>query len=184
MLKRLVPALLLLGACASGEPRSSCGIAALTGPTMLLGEFSTPNQTLAIPPEQLPERLVTRFVAGPAFPAVVGRTDSAWAIGVEGSAPARVAPGFGVLVLDPAGVPQGVLVYEGDPVARAPLIGQVTIGGSTIELVHAPSALTPESTVVVFRGERTAFVADVPLLAKPFRGAELCRRVRGVLDAR
>jgi hypothetical protein len=131
MLKRLVPALLLLGACASGEPRSSCGIAALTGPTMLLGEFSTPNQTLAIPPEQLPERLVTRFVAGPAFPAVVGRTDAAWAIGVEGSAPARVAPGFGVLVLDPAGVPQGVLVYEGDPVARAPLIGQVTIGGST-----------------------------------------------------
>ena len=40
----------------------------------------------------------------------------------------------------------------------------ITIGGSTIELVHAPSLLAPESTVVVFRGERTAFVGDAPLL--------------------
>lgn len=132
MLPRLLPALLLLvGACGSGEPRSSCGIAALAGPTMLLSEFSTPNQALGVPPEQLPGRLVARFVAGPAFAAVVGRTDSAWAIGVEGSAPAKVTPGFGVLILDPAGAAQGVLVYEGDPVARAPQIGQVTIGGST-----------------------------------------------------
>jgi hypothetical protein len=132
MQNRLVPALLLLlGACGSGEPRSSCGIAALAGPTMLLSEFSTPNQALGVPPEQLPERLVARFVAGPAFPAVVGRTDSTWAIGVEGAPPPKVTPGFGVLILDPAGSAQGVLVYEGDPVARAPVIGQVTIGGST-----------------------------------------------------
>jgi len=40
----------------------------------------------------------------------------------------------------------------------------ITIGGGTIELVHAPAALAPEGTVVVFRTERTAFVADAPLL--------------------
>ena len=132
MQNRLVPALLLLlGACGSGEPRSSCGIAALAGPTMLLSEFSTPNQALGVPPEQLPERLVARFVAGPAFPAVAGRTDSAWVIGVEGTSPAKVTPGFGVLILDPAGQARGVLVYEGDPVPHAPVIGQLTIGGGT-----------------------------------------------------
>ena len=132
MLYRVVPALLLLaGACGSGEPRSSCGIAALAGPTMLLGEFATPNQALGLPPGQLPGQLVARFVAGAAYPAVVGRTDSTWAIGVEGTPPAKSTPGFGVLVMNPSGVARGVLVYDGDPVAGAPEIGQVVIGGST-----------------------------------------------------
>jgi glyoxylase-like metal-dependent hydrolase (beta-lactamase superfamily II) len=40
----------------------------------------------------------------------------------------------------------------------------ITIGGGTIELVHAPTAAAPEGTVVVFRAERTAFVADAPLV--------------------
>jgi glyoxylase-like metal-dependent hydrolase (beta-lactamase superfamily II) len=40
----------------------------------------------------------------------------------------------------------------------------ITIGGGTIELVHAPTAAAPEGTVIVFRTERTAFVADAPLL--------------------
>ena len=45
----------------------------------------------------------------------------------------------------------------------------ITIGSSAIELIHAPTAATPESTVVNFRDARTAFVADAPLLAQsPF----------------
>ena len=70
--------LLLAAACGEGNPRSACGVAALAGPTMLLSEFATPGQTLGLPPDSLPPRLVARMVAGPAMPAIVGRTDSAW----------------------------------------------------------------------------------------------------------
>jgi hypothetical protein len=102
---------------------------------MLLAEFSTPGQTLGLPPDSLPPRLVARMVAGPALPAIVGRTDSGWAVGVEGALPAGVTPGFGVLVLAPDGVARGVLLYEGSPVAQAPVLGAVTIGATTVPLL-------------------------------------------------
>lgn len=129
MIRRAWPlGLALLAACGGQPPRSACGIAALAGPTMLLAEFGTPGQTLGLPPDSLPPRLVARLVAGPALPALTGRTDSGWAIGVEGAAPEGHLPGFGVLVLGPGGVARGVLLYEGNPVAQAPVIGSVTIG--------------------------------------------------------
>src|SRR5919199_2046333 len=95
--------LLLAAACGGSADRSragsaACGLASLAGPTALLGQFSVPEQTLASPPRRLPERLVVRLVAGPAYPAIVGRSDSLWVIGVEGALPAKVKPGFGVLV--------------------------------------------------------------------------------------
>jgi hypothetical protein len=136
MFRRLAPALLLaIAACGERTPGSACGVAALAGPTMLLTEFATPGQTLGLPPDSLPPRLVARMVAGAAFPALVGRTDSAWVIGVEGSLPAAVKPGFGVLVLGEHGVARGVLLYEGSPVAQAPVLGTVTVGAATIPLL-------------------------------------------------
>jgi hypothetical protein len=40
----------------------------------------------------------------------------------------------------------------------------ITIGGSTIEVVHAPTDVEPEGAVVNFRRERVAFAGDAPLL--------------------
>jgi hypothetical protein len=101
----------------------------------LLSQFSIPNQTLASPPKNLPERLVVRLVAGPAYRAVVGRSDSLWLIGVDGSLPAKVKPGFGVLVLDQSGKSRGVMLYEGTPVEGAPQIGTVSVGNATVPLI-------------------------------------------------
>jgi hypothetical protein len=110
-------------------------LAALAGPTALLGQFSVPDQTLASPPRHLPERLVVRLVAGPAYPAIVGRSDSRWIIGVEGSLPSNVKPGVGVLVLHKTGKARGVMLYEGTPVEGAPQIGTVSVGNTTVPLI-------------------------------------------------
>lgn len=134
-------AVLLVLACDRSTDRpgsggsAACGLAALAGPTALLAQFSIPNQTLGAPPRNLPERLVVRFVAGQAHSAIVGRSDSLWIIGVEGAAPSNVKPGFGVLILDPAGKTRGVLAYEGAPVEGAPEIGKVAIADVTIPLI-------------------------------------------------
>jgi hypothetical protein len=133
-------AVLLILACGRSSDKGSagaatCGLASLAGPTALLGQFSVPDQTLGLPPRHLPERLVVRLVAGPAYSAVVGRSDSLWVLGVEGSLPANVKPGFGVLVLDKGEKPRGVLLYEGTPVEGAPQIGTVSVGNATVPLI-------------------------------------------------
>jgi hypothetical protein len=129
--------LLVAGCSPSGDrsPSAACGLAALAGPTALLGQFSISDQTLASPPRTLPERLVVRSVAGQAYPAIVGRADSLWIIGVEGSLPPNVKPGFGVLVLDPSGKARGVVLYEGTPVEGAPELGRVSVGDITVPLI-------------------------------------------------
>jgi hypothetical protein len=135
---RPLPALLLvLVGCGKPADRGNpaCGLAALAGPTALLTQFSVPRQTLSAPPHNLPERLVTRLVAGPALPAIVGRSDSLLVIGVEGAVPATIKPGYGVLVLDTAEKARGVMLFEGIPVEGAPTIGTVSIGDATLPLI-------------------------------------------------
>jgi hypothetical protein len=133
------PLLLLVTVAACGRPAdrgsAACGLAALAGPTALLTQFSVPRQTLSTPPRDLPERLVTRVVARPALPAVVGRSDSLLLIGVEGAVPPTVKPGYGVLVLDTLAKARGVMLYEGAPVEGAPPIGTVTVGAATLPLI-------------------------------------------------
>ncbi|HET8836379.1 MAG TPA: hypothetical protein VFN08_16755 [Gemmatimonadales bacterium] len=135
--RTLCIAALLLAAC--GHPaergRAACGLAALAGPTALLTQFSVPRQTLGAPPRTLPERLVTRVVAGPALPSIVGRTDSTLVIGVDGSVPPTIKPGYGVLVLDTSEHARGVMLYEGTPVEGAPQIGTVTVASATLPLI-------------------------------------------------
>ena len=129
--------LLLLGACErpAGGSRAACGLASLAGPTALLTQFSVPRQTLSAPPQSLPERVVARFVAGGAFPAVVGRTDSLLVIGVEATIPPNVRPGFGVLVVDQSERTRGVMIFEGDPVEGAPRLGEVSLGERSVPLI-------------------------------------------------
>jgi hypothetical protein len=133
----LILALAALAAC--GQPadrgRAACGLAALAGPTALLTQFSVPRQTLGAPPRDLPEHLVARLVAGPALPSIVGRTDSLLVIGVEGTVPPAIKPGYGVLVLDTTARARGVMLYEGMAVEGAPQIGTVTVGAATIPLI-------------------------------------------------
>ena len=126
-----------LAACGRPADRGSaaCGLAALAGPTALLTQFSVPRQALSIPPRDLPERLVTRVVAGPALPAIVGRSDSLLLIGVEGAVPPAIKPGYGVLVLDTLAKARGVMLYEGAPVEGAPPIGTITVGAASLPLI-------------------------------------------------
>jgi hypothetical protein len=119
----------------AGDVPPTCGMAALAGATNLLEQFTIPNQTLAAPPTSLPERTVARLVAGGAFPAVVGRTDSTLVVGIEGNPPPTMKPGFGVLVVDTQERVIGVMVYEGDPIPGAPRLGEVSVGGGSIPLI-------------------------------------------------
>lgn len=119
----------------AGSVPPTCGMAALVGATSLLEQFTVPNQTLAAPPGALPERTVARVVADGAFPAVIGRTDSALIIGMEGTPPPTTRPGFGVLVVDLEERVVGVMVYEGDPIPGAPKLGEVSVGGASIPLI-------------------------------------------------
>ena len=138
MHRLLLLSLLLLAACKGDGDRggsAACGLAALAGPTALLAQFSIPDQTLAAPPRNLPERLVVRLVAGPAYPAIVGRADSVWIIGMQGRLPPNVKPGFGVLVLDLDGKARGVMLYEGKSLEGAPEIGTVSVGDATVPLI-------------------------------------------------
>src|SRR4051794_4488879 len=119
----------------SSAAAATCGLAALAGPTALLGQFGVAGQTLDAPPRNLPEHLAVRLVAGPAYSAIVGRADSLLVIGVNGALPANVKPGFGVLILDPQSKPRGVLLYEGAPVENAPEIGTVSIDNAAVPLL-------------------------------------------------
>jgi hypothetical protein len=129
--------LLLIPACTPGDrtPSAACGLAALAGPTALLAQFGIRDQTLGSPPRNLPERLVVRHVAGQAYPAIVGRADSLWIIGLQGQLPANMKPGYGVLIQDLSGKARGVMLYEGTPVEGAPEIGSVSVGQGTVPLI-------------------------------------------------
>ena len=134
-----IPLLLVAALAACGKPadrgNAACGLAALAGPTALLTQFSVPRQTLSRPPTKLPERLVARVVAGPALPAIVGRSDSLLVIGVEGTVPARIKPGYGVLVLDTAEQARGVMLYEGTPGRRGAADRHGDLGSATLPLI-------------------------------------------------
>ncbi|HEU5357803.1 MAG TPA: hypothetical protein VFU45_01695 [Gemmatimonadales bacterium] len=152
--------LLLVGLAGCGRPAGgsvTCGLAAMFGPLAILGEFSTPGQTLATPPGSLPGKLPVRLVAGPALPALVGRDHDRWVIGVIGAPPPKFRAGYGVLVQDTAYRALGVVVYEGEIVRGAPVIGSVVLADSTVPLIgisllpakvedpHCP--IFPDSTV-------------------------------------
>jgi hypothetical protein len=137
---RPLPLLVLAAALACGETPAkgggvACGLAAVAGPTALLNEFSVPQQTLSRAPARLPERLVARVVAGPALVALLGRADTLLVIGVEGTIPPAIKPGYGILVLDQSEKALGVMLYEGLPVEGAPKIGTVNVGAASLPLI-------------------------------------------------
>jgi hypothetical protein len=129
--------LLLSTACSKADRPSSaaCGIASLAGPTLLLSEFAVPGQTLATAPDRLPEQVAVRAVAGPVYRGIVGRADSLVILGVEGTLPPAIKPGFGVLIVDPQGTARGALLYEGASVENAPVIGTVSMGSLSLPLL-------------------------------------------------
>jgi hypothetical protein len=152
--QRWLAAILLLPACGGSEGRvpPTCGLAAVAAASTILEQFTIPNRTLASPPTSLPERTVARVVAGGAYPAVVGRTDSLLVIGVEGN-PSDAKPGFGVLVADPADRVQGVMLYEGNPIPGAPRLGEVSLGAASVPLIGVqadPATFTDPSCPTLF----------------------------------
>ena len=125
-----------LAACGgSHEGGAPCGIAALAGPTTLLDQFHVPRQTLSEAPRQLPPRVVARVAAGPAYAAEVGRTDSMVVVGINGTLPADFHLGFGVMVVDPSAHVRGIMLYQGDPIQDAPIIGSISADTASVPLI-------------------------------------------------
>jgi hypothetical protein len=129
-------ALAILGAC-SGRSGGNygCGLISVTGQSLLLEEFGRPGATLAALPSNVPGTLPVRVALGPAYRAVVGRADSGLVVGVEGPLPAKPQVGFGILIVSPAGIAQGVLLYEGNPADGAPRLGTVNTGARNLPLI-------------------------------------------------
>jgi hypothetical protein len=158
MAPRLLVTLSLLaavGGCerTGGGVPATCGLAAVAAASMLLEQFTIPNQTLAAPPASLPERTVARVIADGVFPAVVGRTDSLLVIGVEGNPPASSKPGFGVLVVDLQDRVFGVALYPGDPITGAPRLGEVSLASATLPLIGVqvdPAKITDPNCPTLF----------------------------------
>jgi hypothetical protein len=141
-LRLLLPLpLLWLGACSSGKETPNCGIAALAGPSLLLEEFTKPGRTLSAVPHGMPEVLPVRMAASDAYRGIVGEADTTWIIGIDAPLPAKPTPGFGVLLVDVEKGPQGVLLFEGPPIARAPILGSVNAGSLNVPLIGIRTAL-------------------------------------------
>ena len=66
---------------------------------------------------------------------IIGRADSLLIVGVEGTLPAAIKPGFGVLIVDQGGTARGALLFEGGPVENAPIIG-TGASGDLAPLAH------------------------------------------------
>lgn len=131
-----------LAGCGSPEGGGApCGFAALAGPATLLEQFAVPQRTLSAAPASLPDRVVVRLAAGPALTGLVGQTDSAVVIGVEGElASDAPPPGFGVLVVGDDDRVRGVVLYEGLPIQGAPAIGTLQVADTTVPLLGVAAA--------------------------------------------
>jgi hypothetical protein len=142
LVQNWAPILILLAGCGKPAGGVGCGFTAMAGASLLLEQFGVPNQTLSEPPRTLPERVVVRLAAGPAYSAIAGRNGTKLIVGMEGVLPPKVRPGFGVLVLDPSGATRGVMLYESAPIRGAPELGSVAIDSVMVPLlgIQLPSA--------------------------------------------
>jgi hypothetical protein len=125
---------LAVAACGGGDrPSPACGIAALTGPLVALEGFAR-GDGLAVAPT-VPDTLPGRFVAGPVTRVLVSRNDSARLVAsVEGTVPEQARPGYGVLLVDQADGPMGILVFDGQPVRGAISLGTIDVGDTILPL--------------------------------------------------
>lgn len=131
----LAALLLGLGCGSKNSGNYACGMYAVAGQSLLLEEFTRPGKTLSAPPADVPGVLPVRIALGPAFRAVAGRSDTLLVVGLEGTLPVTPAVDWGALVVNPAGVAQGVLLYQGDPILGAPRIGTLNAGPRNLPLI-------------------------------------------------
>ena len=131
-----VAALAALAGCGSQNAGNyGCGIAAVAGHSLILEEFTRPGKTLSELPREIPAALPVRVALGPAFRSITGRADSLLIVGLEGTLPPTPPVGWGVLIVNPEGKAQGVMLYQGDPVQGAPRLGTINAGERNFPLV-------------------------------------------------
>jgi hypothetical protein len=143
--------LLLAGCDTSEQPSVSCGIAAMTGPLVVLEAFGR-GSALDAAPDAVPAALPVRLVAGPVLRGIVGKSDSTgWVVGAEGDMPENAATGYGVLIVHDR-IARGVLVFDGQPVRGAAVIGSVALGDTIIPMlgVRVDPAAIADSACPVF----------------------------------
>jgi hypothetical protein len=103
---------------------------------MLLDRFSTPQTALSFAPTPAPAALPVRLAAGPAYRGLVTlEADTTWSVVVEGNLPDGTVPGFAVLVAGSDGLPKGIMLYTGERVRGAPIIGRVAMGALNLPLL-------------------------------------------------
>jgi len=127
--------LVVLAGCSGKAGNYGCGFAAVAGQSMLLDQFTRPGTVVGSLPTDIPEALPVRIALGPAFTSIVGKADTMLVVGVQGTLPATPLVGFGVLVLNPQDKVLGVLLYEGQVIKEAPLLGSVNAGGRDVPLI-------------------------------------------------
>ncbi|MEO5824265.1 MAG: hypothetical protein ABIR59_00065 [Gemmatimonadales bacterium] len=100
----------------------------------MLESFAKGN-ALASPPSIVPTSLPVRLVGGPVLRGIVGQPDStSWLVGAEGQVPPGARPGYGVLIVH-GGVAQGVLVFDGQVIPGAAVIGSLALGTAALPLL-------------------------------------------------
>ncbi|HEU5218563.1 MAG TPA: hypothetical protein VFU23_07880, partial [Gemmatimonadales bacterium] len=99
------------------------------------------GKTLSMAPSNIPAALPVRIALGPVFRSVVGRADSMLVVGLQDTLPTQPLVGFGVLIVNPEGKADGVLLYNGDPIQGAPKLGTVNAGARTLPLIGLQTAI-------------------------------------------
>ncbi|MFN2571042.1 MAG: hypothetical protein ABR537_05440 [Gemmatimonadales bacterium] len=133
-MKRLLPLLLLLGACSRGRGGSpTCGIAFLAGPSMITQQLTNARAVLTDPPRGLPDSLPALVILQKSRDigaTLVGR-DAEGKISIQYRGVGFPARGYGLLVVDDTSQrAMGVLVLDAEEPQDHPAIGTI-IGGST-----------------------------------------------------
>lgn len=125
---------LALSGCEERRGSTLCGIALLASPAVVMDQFAVERQTLSLPPSYDAEEIPVRFAAGELVRGLVGMADSLLVIGVDQETRAQTIPGFGVIITDLRGDVKGVMIFEGDPIPGAPILGRVQVRDRTIPL--------------------------------------------------
>lgn len=127
--------MLALSGCAERQGSALCGIVLLASPAVVMDQFAVARQTLSFPPRYDAEEIPVRFAAGELVRGLVGMTDTLMVIGVDQETRDQTVPGFGVIITDLGGDVKGVMIFEGDPIPGAPILGRVQVRDRTAPLI-------------------------------------------------
>ncbi len=123
-----------LAACT--DPDEACRLTIVAGPMAVMEGFAR-GAGISEAPVDVPERLVARYLGGPAAVARVHRDSVTGGLAISTPPPDAdtPSPGYAVLVTDRTLRPLGMLLYDGAVLPGYPEIGRVAVGGFVLPLL-------------------------------------------------